>query len=140
MQANWVNILKPKASMLKFRLEYTDSCGTCSKNENKESSAPHIDYFSGDICLPVWGPQTTTETRLIVTKSDYKTYCPHTYQSQMFYFNTIIRPNYYNSPFGKIDGFDGCWDCTCEIDILARYELLSIYMFYFLKIFISLSS
>lgn len=50
-QARWHRILRPLRSMLKFRLPY---------GEGKTK------YLDGDIYLPVWGPITTSETRLIV--------------------------------------------------------------------------
>lgn len=40
MQMNWIKIMKPKASMLKFRLPYTSG---------------ETEYLKGTIFLPVWG-------------------------------------------------------------------------------------
>lgn len=48
-QKRWVEILKPRLSMLKFRLSWKPGKTT---------------YLAGDIHLPVWGPITTTESRL----------------------------------------------------------------------------
>mgnify|MGYP001439167833 CR=1 FL=1 len=53
-QMKWVQIMRPKAAMLKFRLPYPPPNG-------------QTQYFDGDIFLPVWGGRTTTETRLIVS-------------------------------------------------------------------------
>eukprot|EP00971_Amphidinium_carterae_P214799 4262402-Amphidinium_carterae.1 len=49
-QERWVMALQPRWAMLKFRLPWSAGC---------------TEYLDGDIHLPVWGPQTTTETRLI---------------------------------------------------------------------------
>jgi hypothetical protein len=54
-QQTWVRIMRPFGSILKFRLPWTDGCTL---------------YTKGDIYLPVWGPQTTTESRLIVRQDD----------------------------------------------------------------------
>merc|ERR1711994_541796 len=51
-QARWHHKIKPIKSMLKFRLPYHPG---------------KTKYLKGDIHLPVWGPQSTTETRLIVS-------------------------------------------------------------------------
>jgi len=56
-QMRWVQCMKPKASMLKFRLPYEDA--------GRESAAS--EYLDGDVFLPVWGGRTSTETRLVVT-------------------------------------------------------------------------
>ena len=49
-QMEWAIAMDPVASMLKFRLPY---------------GAGKSKYLDGKIFLPVWGPQTTTETRLV---------------------------------------------------------------------------
>jgi len=56
-QRRWVQIMRPKASMLKFRLPYVDP--------GEESATS--EYLDGDMFMPVWGGRTTTETRLVVT-------------------------------------------------------------------------
>lgn len=55
-QMRWHGILKPHRSMLKFRLPYV---------ENHSSANTHTRYLDGEVYLPVWGPQTTSETRLV---------------------------------------------------------------------------
>eukprot|EP00761_Pharyngomonas_kirbyi_P010874 gb/GECH01010897.1/.p1 GENE.gb/GECH01010897.1/~~gb/GECH01010897.1/.p1 ORF type:complete len:467 (+),score=122.26 gb/GECH01010897.1/:1-1401(+) len=52
-QARWHALLQPKRSMLKFRLPYLPG---------------QTQYLAGYIYLPVWGPQTTSETRLVPYK------------------------------------------------------------------------
>lgn len=108
MQMNWVLDLKPVASMLKFRLPWSDGS---------------TKYLKGDIYLPVWGPQTTTETRLIVHGSDNGQlieYDNRLYEEQMFYFNTTTRVQYYEHSF-QIQGLDHCYDCAAELVILGNY-------------------
>lgn len=49
-QMRWIDIMKPQMSMLKFRLSWKPG---------------KTRYLAGDIYLPVWGPITTTESRLV---------------------------------------------------------------------------
>ena len=106
-QARWHAILHPHKSMLKFRLPYTP--GTTR-------------YLKGDILLPVWGPVSTTECRLIVdsTGADEEQVVEydHTeHEQKMFHFNTVTRPAFY--PHGvRGVGIDFCYDCRAEVGIL----------------------
>lgn len=105
-QMEWVQRLKPVASVLKFRLPW---------GEGKSV------YLDGDIYLPVWGPQTTTECRLIVTDNNkVRTYDNREYEEQMFHFNTVSRVEYYQHEV-KYPGLDHCYDCASELVILKRY-------------------
>lgn len=79
-QMRWHILLKPKKSMLKFRLPYV---------------AGKTQYLAGDIYLPVWGPQTTTETRLVPHDQSVKIYDNTEYEEKMFHFNSFTRVNYY---------------------------------------------
>ena len=116
-QAQWHTILNPHKSMLKFRLPYTP--GTTR-------------YLKGDILLPVWGPITTTECRLVVAGGGKKSvgdddsgeeerevveYDHTEHEQKMFYFNTVTRPAFY--PHGvRGVGIDFCYDCRAEVGIL----------------------
>eukprot|EP01028_Stygiella_incarcerata_P000864 TRINITY_DN1136_c0_g1_i1.p2 TRINITY_DN1136_c0_g1~~TRINITY_DN1136_c0_g1_i1.p2 ORF type:complete len:413 (-),score=120.13 TRINITY_DN1136_c0_g1_i1:1478-2629(-) len=107
-QKRWCEIMKPRASMLKFRLPYAD--GTTS-------------YLDGELMLPVWGGRTTTETRLVVPGSaigNVKVYDHRTYWEEMFYHNTIRRTMYYEHCV-VAEGIDHCYDCAAEVSILANY-------------------
>jgi len=104
-QMKWHLKLKPAASMFKFRLPW---------GEGK------TDYLDGIISLPVWGRQTTTETRLIVVGDKVKSYCNTTYEEQMFYFNTTTRVQYYIHQNDDI-GYDHCYDCAAELLIIENY-------------------
>lgn len=108
LQQGWHILLKSKRSILKFRLPWSD--GTTV-------------YLDGDIYLPVWGPQTTTECRLITsaeTPLKTKTYDNRKYESQMFYFNTRTRISLYSHNVSG-EGLDHCYDCRAEIKILHDY-------------------
>jgi cap2 methyltransferase len=106
-QMRWHGLLNSKRSLLKFRLPWDD-----------QSS----EYLAGEVRLPVWGPQTTTEARLItdadpaaVARYDHKRY-----EGQMFYFNTVTRHSLYPHSMAG-EGLDHCYDCRAEIEILSNY-------------------
>jgi hypothetical protein len=113
-QARWHGILGSKRSMLKFRLPWADG---------------QTRYLNGDIYLPVWGPQSTTEARLITTDvagaERYRLYDNRKYERQMFYFNNFTRHSLYRhgvaSTDASVEGLDHCYDCKAEIEILRRY-------------------
>jgi cap2 methyltransferase len=109
-QMRWHQILKPFMSILKFRLPWEDGC---------------TEYLAGDIYLPVWGPQSTTESRLIIMPGETRvvSYDNRRYENQMFYFNTRTRQSLYPHDIRGWDenGLDHCYDCTAEIHILTEY-------------------
>jgi len=125
-QRVWVDILRPKHALLKFRLPYTHGS---------------TEYLAGQVRLPVWGPQTTTECRLLVSpvackdaddtdsKLPTKTYDHDVFSEQMFYFNTVARISIYPRPAAAstnnatlLDaGLCGCFDCSREVEILSAY-------------------
>ena len=104
-QMRWHLLMKPRVSLLKFRLPWEP--GTC-------------DYLDGTVYLPVWGPQTTTETRMVVSGSAMKRWDNVRYEQQMFYFNTVARVALYPHQV-RADGIDHCFDCSSEVEILRQY-------------------
>ena len=110
-------------ALLKFRLPYT--AGT--------TVVP-----AGRIFLPVYGGQTSTETRYVpdLPLSDATRKFDHqSYEQMMFYFNTVARlqtyPEYCSKhsseerhiyPVGG-EGFDWRYDTTTEISTLINYIL-----------------
>jgi cap2 methyltransferase len=106
-QARWHGILRPHKSMLKFRLPYAPGSTV---------------YLDGDLHLPVWGPSSTTECRLVVGKdAGTKTYDHTEHEEQMFHFNTVTRPALYPHTVCGGCGIDHCYDCTAEVGILRAY-------------------
>lgn len=105
-QRRWHGILRPFKSMLKFRLPYTQGVTT---------------YLKGELFLPVWGPQSTTECRLVVDADcALQEYDHGQHERRMSYFNKVARPALY--PHGvRACGIDHCYDCTTEVDILRAY-------------------
>eukprot|EP00339_Tiarina_fusa_P029673 CAMPEP_0117084552 /NCGR_PEP_ID=MMETSP0472-20121206/59507_1 /TAXON_ID=693140 ORGANISM="Tiarina fusus, Strain LIS" /NCGR_SAMPLE_ID=MMETSP0472 /ASSEMBLY_ACC=CAM_ASM_000603 /LENGTH=543 /DNA_ID=CAMNT_0004813585 /DNA_START=506 /DNA_END=2133 /DNA_ORIENTATION=- len=109
MQQEWHQQMEPDYSMLKFRLSWKPG---------------FTDYLEGTVYFPVWGPITTTESRLVVKGGAplYK-YNNTLYESQMFYFNTTQRPALYEHDVDDIfnEGLDHCFDCSSEVYILKAY-------------------
>jgi hypothetical protein len=105
-QSQWHSILQPYKSMLKFRLPYTSGS---------------TNYLKGDLYLPVWGPITTTECRLVVsTHPGERTYDHTEHEEKMFFFNTITRVALYPHSVSGC-GIDHCYDCAAEVQILGAY-------------------
>lgn len=105
-QEKWISIMKPKKSLLKFRLPYAPG---------------KVEYLDGDIFLQCFAPQTSTETRLECSwNAPQKEYDNQKYQDQLFYFNTVTRVSYYKHPHRNL-GYDHCYDCASEIHILKKY-------------------
>uniref|UniRef100_A0A7S3D3R6 Cap-specific mRNA (nucleoside-2'-O-)-methyltransferase n=1 Tax=Palpitomonas bilix TaxID=652834 RepID=A0A7S3D3R6_9EUKA len=104
-QKEWHLIMKPKAAMYKFRLPWVEGS---------------TEYLEGDVYLPVWGPQTTTETRLIVTSCNLRSWDHKLYEEQMFFFNNVARTEYFEHDV-ESDGLCHCYDCTAEVVVLRQY-------------------
>lgn len=107
-QWQWHLLLGSLRSMLKFRLPW-----------DKDQSR----YLDGDVYLPVWGPTSTTEARLITSRDDpsaTRVYDHELYEGQMYYHNTVMRPSKYNH-FVRGEGLDRCYDCRAEVAILDAY-------------------
>jgi hypothetical protein len=85
IQKDWVNIMRPKFSILKMRLPYN------AKDTYK--------YLDGEVRFGIWAPVASTETRLIVSKLSLspgeefptKSYIPEVYEKQLAYFNNRMR-------------------------------------------------
>ena len=112
LQQEWVLGIKPLGAMFKFRLLYDDVI---------------TKYLYGDSYLPVWGPLSTTETRLICNKDDtnnwtkFKEYSNKDHEQRMFYFNNCYRMNLFNHNVKNVPGICHCYDCTSEVVIMSLY-------------------
>lgn len=113
MQQDWVLNIKPTGAMFKFRLTFED---TTTK------------YLYGDSYLPVWGPLTTTETRLICNKDDtknwtkFKKYDNRAHEERMMWFNNCYRMSIFHHNVHNVPGLCHCFDCTSEVAILSNYR------------------
>uniref|UniRef100_A0A7S4IMR7 Cap-specific mRNA (nucleoside-2'-O-)-methyltransferase n=1 Tax=Vannella robusta TaxID=1487602 RepID=A0A7S4IMR7_9EUKA len=113
MQMSWHLKMEPEASMLKFRLPW-------GKGTTKYLSGYHGD---AKIYLPVWGRQSTTETRLVAIGNATYDYDNTKYEEQCFFFNTIMRCDYYEHDVdvNQVPGLCHCYDCAAEIHILKQW-------------------
>lgn len=112
LQKKWVEIIKPMRTQLKFRLPYAIP-----------EISDELEYFDGIIYKQCFSPQSSSETRLVLTSSDlkYKTYSCKKYESQMFYHNVVVREK--NKYEGLTDGHEllNDWDSQCEVHIWRKY-------------------
>ena len=112
LQQEWVLGIKPLGAMFKFRLLFNDDI---------------TKYLYGNSYLPVWGPLTTTETRLICNKDDtnnwtkFKDYSNKDHEQRMFYFNNCYRMNLFDHNVNNVPGICHCFDCTSEVVIMTLY-------------------
>lgn len=107
-QMQWHFLVNSKRSILKFRLPWDQ--GT-------------TEYLDGDVYLPVYGPQATTESRLITRKGhpgQTRMYDNQKYERQLMFFNNVTRHSLFPHDV-KGEGIDHCYDCTAEIHILKEY-------------------
>jgi hypothetical protein len=129
LQEQWVLKMKPCHSSLKFRLPYA-----IDKVFDKYGKT--IEYLGGHCFYQPWAPQTSTETRLVVTQVDSrKLWNLKQFESQLFHFNSVIREKVrYRSPFyldetpclGKrhINDFDSRYTCQVLLDYLEKFILV----------------
>jgi cap2 methyltransferase len=119
LQQNWVKMIKPQKSMLKFRPPYA-----------YDNTAPSFKYLNGFIFIQPFGPQTTTETRLIPYDDlDEIEWDIKKYEEQLFYHNSIVREKFLyknpltnkNEPISLNQGLTNNYDSTAYILILKEY-------------------
>jgi cap2 methyltransferase len=115
-QQKWYNIMRPCITSLKFRLPWPGAAVLQGGSDN-------VEYLQGEIHLPIWGPQSTTESRLVIVGPDASnmSYDCKAYEEEMSHFNHMVRPSIHEHP--EIRGLDGCFDCTAEVALLAQYCL-----------------
>jgi len=118
-QRRWHEIMCPVLTSLKFRLPWPGNGVAGDSNQ--------VDYLDGDIHLPVWGPTSTTESRLVIEEGRHaristRTYDCLAYEEEMCYFNRVMRPSIHRGHAMLSDGLDGCYDCTAEVRLLERYS------------------
>lgn len=115
-QKRWHTLMKPLASMFKFKLPYRPG---------------KTRYLDGYVFLPIWARVRTSETRLVCGRDAKPRVWDNTeYESQCYFFNKVTRPStfYHNVPDTKINdrewhGLDHCYDCTAEVHVLRGYFL-----------------
>jgi hypothetical protein len=108
MQKDWIDIMKPEFSLLKFRIPRI-----------KDS----YEYFEGDIYIQCFAPPSSTETRLVVKRDATLTnYNFNVYDGRLFYFNKRLRCSYYPHNYSYRNFTDHCHDCFNMFLILEEYR------------------
>ena len=122
MQMDWFYIINPVQGHLKFRPPYTGG-----------ERPPRINYLYGYIFKQPWGPQTTTESRLVPVRDNngnwmIASWSAQKYQDQMFNHNVVIREHdkYYNPLDNSTNPIDSPellndWDSRAEAQIWIDY-------------------
>lgn len=107
VQAQWVKLIRPFKSLLKFRLPF----------DTKKTYR----YLNGIILFQAYEGRTSSETRLLVPYHfTSKIYDPITFENQLYYFNTHNRCCIYKHDI-IYNGLDHCYDCYTLIHILKLY-------------------
>lgn len=127
LQEEWMDILKPKMSLLKFRMSYNMNHGD------------KLTYTKGDILYGIWPKPLSGETRLLVRQEDVGNkikYDFKDYEEVMFFHNKYERSycyQYDNNETPKVirdfisskkNPYCPCFDCLSELQILDKYARL----------------
>lgn len=124
-QERWCIQIEPIAFMLKFRLPW--------KDEIKNKKEKNFKYLKGEIYNQIFAPNHSTETRLInldSKKIEYKNYNIIDYEEKCYYFNKIIRRNYFKYKYSDklkyyIAGYDDSYECSAIYNIIENYIKLN---------------
>ncbi len=114
LQKEWVLIMKPHCSMLKFRLPYAPGKST---------------YFLGQLRYGIFAAQSTTEMRLMVRDVTKEIIYDNTdIEERCYFFNNFTRVARYHSFFGHHPtlswdslGIDFCWDCCTFLKVCMSF-------------------
>lgn len=144
-QFNWISVMKPKMSMLKFRHPFysedpdffRENAQLSPYKEDFEMSKEfgidfvakyeekRLTYVDGMIQLQPWAPVISTETRLITNGKEFRDWGYLTdYENKFFYYNNIARCFRLreNTNADRRLGFDHCNDCSMENEIWLQYK------------------
>ena len=109
LQEEWVQKFHPTYAQLKFRLPRTGET---------------FNYLDGEVYLQMYAPHATTETRLVVDgrgKLKYKDYNLDEYENNLYQFNRLLRPAYYQ--YDDLPScMDHCHDCVATLHLLKEYK------------------
>lgn len=143
-QYNWMNIMKPVMSMLKFRhpfyVEDPEVFNELSKQSpykddfdiSKQLGIDFVEnfktkklvYWNGIVDLQPFPGLSSTETRLVTPARELNDWgTPEVYENKLFYYNNIERcyGHHINENADKKLGFDHCNDCAIENYIWKKY-------------------
>lgn len=144
MVHNWITILKPKISMVKFRIPYFNapedfSVYDFAQDAFKTSKAlkkGSIDFIKNynertfklpkaTLYLQAWAGSSSTEMRGWIEKKDIYNivnYDISDIENTLFYYNRIMRINYHENKYADKElHFCNCNDCAIESVIWQAY-------------------
>lgn len=110
MQQEWIKIINPEYSQLKFRPPRTFE---------------KYKYLEGKVYFQMYPPNATTETRLVVKKgAKLVDYDVKDYEGKCYYHNRVLRVcNYKHNIKHSKSYIDNCYDCTLFLLILDKYRI-----------------
>jgi len=134
LQYRWIENIKPKGAMIKWRVPHRDK-------EYTKGKPYKYKYLDGEILMQPWGGVTTTETRLIVNNDKpykYISMSAKVYEEKCASLNNVTRTYGYFKhnipcsgfePYDKVDknmsnsgfGLDHCWNCSSELLVWCLY-------------------
>ena len=118
-QIDWVTIMNPIASMLKFRCIYAGKLNPAVHGD----IAIKTPMLKGLIRIQTWAPESSSETRLIVDGRkplELTYYDNQLYEDQLFHFNIKTRQHIFPQPI-RGDGLTTSYDSSLEMIILYEY-------------------
>jgi hypothetical protein len=142
MMLSWVNIMKPRLTMLKFRPPYymfkerdifNKYCNTGIYKYYFDKVKYQVDFVSdynkkefryilGDEVIQAYAGTTSGETRLIFKNVEIGLYDHIKREEQLFYYNQIRRQyGFHISVIDPIAGIDHCGDCALAQKIISDY-------------------
>jgi Poly A polymerase regulatory subunit len=138
---NWMRILKPTLSILKFRHPFHNQSDIEFRRETNsilmqteiarakrdgldviaDYNRDRVVFFDGELMLQPWVANTSAETRLITACTTLRDWGDHlTYEGKMFHYNTTIRKTQAFST-QPVEGMCRCHDCALEQQVWLRY-------------------
>ena len=138
MMFNWIYILRPEVSMLKFRQIYYNEKINLNSNKELDTSKKYgIDFLddykrkriimpAAEFYLQAWAGKTSSELRMVIQRKDitnFKEYSSSDIDDALFYFNNVNRGLTYhtNKNSSKKYNFCHCNDCALENNIWENY-------------------
>ena len=141
MVHNWISILQPEISMVKFRVPYFNEGEDFSKygfateafEESKKLGIDFVEDYKNKkfrmskatLYLQTWAGRISTEMRGWITKKNISNIVNYDYkeiEDTLFYYNKIMRVNYHENKYAdKKIHFCHCNDCAIESTIWQDY-------------------
>jgi hypothetical protein len=119
-QEEWVRIIKPTLSLLKFRFPF--------------NAKDNISYINGKLLYSIWRSPKSSESILLIHQNEInenKEYNVQLYENNLFFNNKYTRPFAFRKAFDDfskyiIDNnyYCPCYDCYSELTILKEYETI----------------